>query len=93
MQDMKIRDEEFDLYNEKIKELSNCIETRLVSLKEQLQIVCDDGAVSGNFHNNLQLFIDVIGSVNGQLNTVMDYFCADTSTYITTIDNLDGPIY
>lgn len=93
MVDIKIRDEEIYNYSETVKELFDYMNTQLAKLKNQLQYVCDNGVISGNFHNNLQLFADTISSVNNDFFTVgVDLGCA-AETYIDEINLIDSETY
>ena len=93
MVDMKIRDEELSSYALQLSSLGASIEGRINDLKTQLEYVCNEGATSGSFHDNLLLFIEVISSISGKLEEQTTAIKASVESYLYNIDGLDGQFY
>ncbi len=90
---MKIKDEELEGYASKLLSAGKGIDNRIVRLREILGNVCENGVQSGAFHDNLQLFVDLLTSAEGILKLATIGIDIDVKKYLEEIDELDGDLY
>lgn len=93
MIDMKIKDEELEAYASKLLSAAKGIDNRIVRLREILGNVCENGVQRGAFHDNLQLFVDLLTSAEGILKLATIGIDIDVKKYLEEIDELDGNLY
>ena len=93
MIDMKIKDEELEAYGSRLLSVGEGINNRIIRLREILNNVCENGAKSGAFHDNLLLFVDLLKSIEGNLTTATMAIDMDLKFYLKEIDDMDGNIY
>ncbi len=93
MIDMKIKDEELEAYASKLLSAGKGIDNRIARLRELLGNVCENGVQSGAFHDNLQLFVDLLSTAEGELRLVTLGIEEDVTHYLENIDELDGYFY
>lgn len=85
-------DEEYVAYETKINSLGTQIEGKLSNLIVQLQMVCNEGITSGSVHDNLQLFVDSLSYMSGQLTFFTGSIgeCADG--FVLTVEDFDDMV-
>lgn len=93
MIDMRIKDEELEAFGNKLLSVGEGINNRIIRLRDILNNVSENGVQSGVFHNNLQLFVDLLSEVEDSLTTTTKGIDVDLKYYLIQIDNMDGNIY
>lgn len=90
---LKICDDEFIEYKTRLTELAALLEEKISMYAYILQTVCNDGIVSGNAHDNLQAFVQALGSIEGQLMLLTEQMGLNVSEFHDNVDRLDENLY
>lgn len=93
MVDMKIRDEELLDYASEVDSLGKNIDSRIETLKNQLEKACNEGVTNGTFHENLALFIETLSVIQDGLSEKTAILKNTICQYDDDIDSMDGFIY
>lgn len=89
MEKVFVCDEDFQSYDTLLSEINAAIESRIDDILVQLRKACDEGIKEGVFHNNLQLYIDKLALMKGQLSYFTAKMQEHSINFIGDIASLD----
>lgn len=93
MRGLIIKDEEVQDFSEELKKLQDTMEGSLSTVVDQLAKAYTEAVPSGDFHNNLEIYVEALNGLARQMQYITDKIKKESNAYIQEIDEIDGEMY